>query len=168
MDITKELKKMSRAELLDLLLESSRENEVLKKQVQTLSEQIASRELLISKAGSIAEASLQLSGIFNAAQDAADTYLLSLQKTNENSEQILQRAKAEAAQIKKDAERQSAALIDSARRQAAETKAQSEKEITEMLKQAKEMIDSGWNLSLYTCTPGGASRVTVRCDRVEK
>ena len=27
----------------------------------------------------------------------------------------------------------------------------------------KEMITSGFDLSLYTCTPGGASRVTVRC-----
>ena len=26
-----------------------------------------------------------------------------------------------------------------------------------------EMITSGFALSLYTCTPGGASRVTVRC-----
>ena len=31
----------------------------------------------------------------------------------------------------------------------------------------KEMIASGFDLSLYTCTPGGASRVTVRCNAVE-
>ena len=29
----------------------------------------------------------------------------------------------------------------------------------------EEMITSGFDLSLYTCTPGGASRVTVRCSR---
>ena len=29
-----------------------------------------------------------------------------------------------------------------------------------------EMITSGFDLSLYTCTPGGASRVTVRCTGV--
>ena len=28
------------------------------------------------------------------------------------------------------------------------------------------MITSGFDLSLYTCTPGGASRVTVRCNAV--
>ena len=28
----------------------------------------------------------------------------------------------------------------------------------------EEMIASGFDLSLYTCTPGGASRVTVRCN----
>ena len=30
----------------------------------------------------------------------------------------------------------------------------------------EEMITSGFDLSLYTCTPGGASRVTVRCNAV--
>ena len=30
----------------------------------------------------------------------------------------------------------------------------------------EEMITSGFDLSLYTCTPGGSSRVTVRCMRV--
>jgi sortase A len=30
----------------------------------------------------------------------------------------------------------------------------------------EEMITSGFDLSLYTCTPGGASRVTVRCNLV--
>ena len=30
-----------------------------------------------------------------------------------------------------------------------------------------EMITSGFDLSLYTCTPGGGSRVTVRCNRQE-
>ena len=29
----------------------------------------------------------------------------------------------------------------------------------------EEMITSGFDLSLYTCTPGGNSRVTVRCNR---
>lgn len=32
----------------------------------------------------------------------------------------------------------------------------------------EEMITSGFDLSLYTCTPGGGSRVTVRCKAVEK
>ena len=32
----------------------------------------------------------------------------------------------------------------------------------------REMITSGFDLSLYTCTPGGGSRVTVRCKAVNK
>ena len=32
----------------------------------------------------------------------------------------------------------------------------------------EEMISSGFDLSLYTCTPGGASRVTVRCKAIDR
>lgn len=32
----------------------------------------------------------------------------------------------------------------------------------------EEMTDSGFGLTLFTCTYGGQSRVTVRCDRVKK
>ena len=31
----------------------------------------------------------------------------------------------------------------------------------------KEMITSGFDLSLYTCTPGGGNRVTVRCNAAQ-
>ena len=31
----------------------------------------------------------------------------------------------------------------------------------------EEMLTSGFDLSLFTCTPGGANRVTVRCSRVD-
>lgn len=31
----------------------------------------------------------------------------------------------------------------------------------------EEMTDSGYDLTLFTCTYGGKSRVTVRCDRAE-
>ena len=32
----------------------------------------------------------------------------------------------------------------------------------------EEMITSGFDLSLYTCTPGGANRVTVRCNTIDQ
>lgn len=31
----------------------------------------------------------------------------------------------------------------------------------------QEMTGSGYDLTLFTCTVGGKSRFTVRCDRVE-
>ena len=31
----------------------------------------------------------------------------------------------------------------------------------------EEMITSGFDLSLYTCTPGGGNRVTIRCNKVD-
>ena len=33
--------------------------------------------------------------------------------------------------------------------------------------QVEDMLNSDWELTLFTCTYGGASRVTVRCKKIE-
>lgn len=71
----RELRKLSRRELLELLLEESRENERLRKELEKTKEQLNSREIKIKEAGSIAQAALQLNGIFEAAEQAAQQYL---------------------------------------------------------------------------------------------
>lgn len=71
----KELKKLSRVELLEMLLEQSKEVEQLKMQNRQMQAQIESRQIKIDRAGSIAEAALQLNEVFETAQRAADQYL---------------------------------------------------------------------------------------------
>ena len=39
---------------------------------------------------------------------------------------------------------------------------------TLMLIAIEEIESGGWALTMFTCTIGGASRVTVRCDRMEE
>ena len=70
-----DLRKMSRAELLEVLLVQSKEIDRLTAQLEELQEKMAQRKIGLAHAGNIAEASLQLSGIFEAAQAAADQYL---------------------------------------------------------------------------------------------
>lgn len=79
----KELRKLSRAELLELLLEASRENERLRSQLQKTKELLATRVIEIENAGSIAEAALALNGVFQAAQRAADQYLENVRRQAE-------------------------------------------------------------------------------------
>ena len=138
----KELRGMKRQELLELLLEVTEENEKLKNKLQMLENQLASKEFAISKAGSIADASLQLSGIFNAAQDSADIYLFNLKKKNEKADEILRTAEQKAAQMKACSEQEAAELLDLAKRQAQELKDQAEQEIQQMVFQAKEKVKS--------------------------
>lgn len=71
----KELRRLSRMELLQMLLDQSREVERLQQELQQAQSQLESRRLAMEQLGSIAEASLQLSGIFETAQRAADQYL---------------------------------------------------------------------------------------------
>lgn len=74
----KELKRMSRLELLELLLEINQENERLRAQNAQLTQQWNSRQIKLKQAGSIAEAALALNQVFEAAQAAADQYLESV------------------------------------------------------------------------------------------
>lgn len=71
----KELRRLSRMDLLEMLLEQSREVERLQKELETVKKQLEDRRIMEQEAGSIAEASLRLNKVFEAAQQAADQYL---------------------------------------------------------------------------------------------
>lgn len=71
----RELRKLSRADLLELLLKERKENERLREQLKIANKKVASRKIAIDNAGSIAEAALQLNGVFEAAEKAAGQYL---------------------------------------------------------------------------------------------
>lgn len=71
----KKLRKLSRLELLEMLLEQSRETQKLRAELEKANALLKERQLAIRNAGSIAEASLKLNGVFEAAQKAADQYL---------------------------------------------------------------------------------------------
>lgn len=65
-------------------------------------------------AGSLAEAVVGMSGIFEAAQQTADRYLAELQISYGQSEEILKRANAEAERIIREAEAQARLRLDAA------------------------------------------------------
>lgn len=72
------LKKLSRTELLELLLEQTKELEATQARVSELEKALADRKIEMEQAGNIAEAALQLNKVFEAAQQAADDYVLSV------------------------------------------------------------------------------------------
>lgn len=93
----KELKKLSRAELLEMLLLQTQEVERLRAELEQLSGQLHKRNLELDAAGNIAEAALKVNGFFEAAQSAADQYLESIasmeRKTREACELLEQQTK---------------------------------------------------------------------------
>ncbi len=83
----KELKKMSRTGLIEIIaLQKKRELEPIE-QLKNMERQLVEREIKINMAGSIAEAALALNGVFEAAQKAADDYLLSVKAMADKEEQ---------------------------------------------------------------------------------
>ena len=71
----KELRKLTRAELLELLLVQTREIDRLNSQLDAVQTELQERKIALTQAGNIAEAALQLNRVFEAAQAAADQYL---------------------------------------------------------------------------------------------
>ena len=71
----KELKRLSRKQLLELLLLQIERADELEARLAQAEEQLKSRQIAEMQAGSLAEAALKLSGVFEAAQEAADLYL---------------------------------------------------------------------------------------------
>ena len=76
----KELKRLSRLDLMELLLKEVRRNKELEARNAELEEKMKSREILLGESGNIAEAALKLSGIFEAAQKAADDYVANVKR----------------------------------------------------------------------------------------
>ena len=71
----KELKKLNRYQLLEIIIMQTEELNKLKNQLEETQALLEQQQMKVSQAGNIAVASLTLSGIFETAQSAADLYL---------------------------------------------------------------------------------------------
>ncbi len=76
----KELRKLSRADLMQLLLELSQENDRLRSQLETAEQKLKSRQLQLANAGTMAEAAMKLNGVFEAADAACKQYMENIQR----------------------------------------------------------------------------------------
>ncbi len=93
---------MNRIELMELLIELTRENDMLVDEVDDLKEQLKkakrnanSRSIDIQNAGSIAEAALKLNGVFEAAERAAAQYLENIERLSGEQQRICDEMLAE-------------------------------------------------------------------------
>lgn len=82
----KELHRLGRRELLELLLEQGKQMEALAQELEETKEKLRARTIAIEEAGSLAEASLRLSGVFQAAEEAASLYLENIRRRAEVAE----------------------------------------------------------------------------------
>ena len=84
----RELRRLSRADLLEMLIDQSKEMEMLRQRLEVAEAALARREIIIGSAGSIAEASLKLNGIFEAAQAACEQYIENVRMLNERQDAL--------------------------------------------------------------------------------
>ncbi len=103
----KELKRLSRAELLELLLLQTRETERAQARAKQLEETLSKRQLKIREAGDLAHAVLAVNGVMETAQRAAKQYLENIEQmqseTKERCAEIIEKARQEAERIIREA-----------------------------------------------------------------
>ena len=71
----KDLRKLRRSELLELLVVQSEEIDRLRMELAKAQEQLHSRAVAVRESGSLADAAVKLSGVMQAAEEAAQIYL---------------------------------------------------------------------------------------------
>ena len=84
----KDLRKLSRAELLELLISQTRRVEELEAQLADALGQLEKRQIAIDKAGTLAEASLMLNGVFEATEKAAAQYLENIERLSGQQQRV--------------------------------------------------------------------------------
>ncbi|MCQ2419154.1 MAG: hypothetical protein MJ085_05140 [Clostridia bacterium] len=91
----KELKKLHRRDLLELLIQQTEDNEKLQSRVDLMNAQLQSRNINLSKAGSIAEAVIQVNEVFQKADKIAEQYLENVRLLSERQEETCARMELE-------------------------------------------------------------------------
>lgn len=99
----KDLKKLNRYQLLELLIAQTERADQLQKRLDEAEQALKEKEVKLSSLGSIAEAAIHLTGIFQSAQEAADLYVNSAKKFAKDVESA---AYEEAASILSKAQQQ--------------------------------------------------------------
>lgn len=81
----REMRKLSRPQLLEMLLVQAKEVSRLREELQQAQTKLDCRQIQIEESGSIAEAALKLNSVFETAQTAADQYLQNIRTLQENT-----------------------------------------------------------------------------------
>lgn len=130
----KELRKLKRDDLIELLLAQSRAADEREAELNALRQEMENRRIEIAEAGSIAEASLRLNRVFEAAQAAADQYLANFADVEERTRTM------------EEASRESClALERESRRACQEQEEETRRRCEEMLRDAETRSRQYWD-----------------------
>ncbi len=77
------LKQLKKIELYEILLAQSKEIDRLKQELIETQQKLENKQIIIQEAGSLADAALKLTKIFEEAQKAADIYLKNITENDD-------------------------------------------------------------------------------------
>ena len=143
-----ELKKLGRGDLLELLLTQGKENEELRSKLKMAEDKLASREVAVQEAGSLAEAVAMINGLMESAQKTADHYLENIKMRAESHDNLIAKLESESTQkaeaLVKEAEEKCAAMIKEAEEKAAVMVREAEEKKAQLETDAQQQSDAYW------------------------
>ena len=111
----RELRRMHRAELIEIIYALKQSEDQLKAQNAALTAQLQDRQLRLEKAGSIAQAALELNNVFAAAPPAAEAAAANtLSQARSEAKRILEQAQADADSLKAQTRQECSAMVEQA------------------------------------------------------
>lgn len=124
-------RRYNRAELLEVILLQAREIEELKERTNKLEAELRERNLAISEAGNIAEASLKLSHIFENAEIAVAQYKENIERISRDrisiSKKMVEEAEKEAFNILQVAREEAELMLAQAKEKSEHSKAEADR-----------------------------------------
>lgn len=108
----KELKKMNRYQLLEIIIMQTEELQKLSAELEQVKLQLTQQHIRSARAGNIAQEALALSKIFENAQEAADLYLHTVKEYTDKADEIVLNAQIEAKRIIKAAKTRAAQIVE--------------------------------------------------------
>ena len=107
---SKELRKLSRKEILEILLEQTKRIEILEYELEQTKKELNEKKSSLKNVGSLAEASLVLSNIFKTADEAANIYIenikeLAIKEEKNTKKELRELKKKKIEEIEKECEK---------------------------------------------------------------
>ncbi len=133
----KELKGLSRNDLLELLIAQTEKCEAMEKELTQAKATIESREILISNCGSLAEAAMQVNQMDQAADKAAGQYLSNVMRMCRDVEKKCANLEAECAERSEE-------LMGDTKKKCAAMEQETQARCAEMLKDAETKSQAYW------------------------
>ena len=84
--ISKELKRLSRRELVDIIYQLKKNEQEMQEKIESLKNELEDKRIRVSTAGSIADAAMSVTNVFSTAQMTADLYLREISYMKEDTE----------------------------------------------------------------------------------
>lgn len=140
----RELRKLSRRDLLELLVSQGRERDALQTELEQVKAAFENRQLQIEQAGSVAEAALQLNGVFEAAQAAAQQYLENIRQRSEDVEEICARREAACAALEAETRQKIDRQMQEAAKAAQDMEENTRRKCQAMEAEAREKSEAYW------------------------